>query len=303
MVTPAQASFHLMKIREIHPDSAQADYIELQMTEVGQNLIAGQTLTTYMANGMAFDSLTFPSNVAFSESQRTILVSTGDPIGVTPDFAIGPNILSGAGAVCFSNIDCVSYGNFLGAALLPSPTGSPAAPGGLSFGQTLERSIAGGCPTLLEQADDTNDSATDFALSTPSPRNNSTTPTEKECDSKGPVQTLTAKKKQDVDKVAVYERLDEAGTVTMTGKVKVPSTSARIQNFRLTARIVKTKKSTKSLAANAKTKIKIKLSQSAKKKVKAAIEDSGPRKITVTAIAKDALGNSTTKKIRFKVID
>jgi hypothetical protein len=49
----------------------------------------------------------------------------------------------------------------------------------------LRRSIQPGCPTLLESADDTDVSATDFSLVAPDPRNNSVTPTETTCATSG----------------------------------------------------------------------------------------------------------------------
>jgi hypothetical protein len=57
--------------------------------------------------------------------------------------------------------------------------GTPAP--ALVSGMALGRSIAPGCSTLLEPGDDTNDSATDFSLTTPNPRRNSVTPTEMPC--------------------------------------------------------------------------------------------------------------------------
>ena len=49
-------------------------------------------------------------------------------------------------------------------------------------GSSITRSIAPGCATLLEASDDTDDSATDFAVtSDKTPRPNSVTPTEKAC--------------------------------------------------------------------------------------------------------------------------
>ena len=57
--------------------------------------------------------------------------------------------------------------------------GTPAP--ALVSGMALRRSIAPGCSTLLEPSDDTNDSATDFSLTTPNPRSNSVTPTEMPC--------------------------------------------------------------------------------------------------------------------------
>ena len=63
--------------------------------------------------------------------------------------------------------DCVAWGNFSGGAALQTATGTsagtPVSPGGITAGKAIRRSIAPGCPTLLEAADDSNDSATDFA--------------------------------------------------------------------------------------------------------------------------------------------
>jgi len=56
---------------------------------------------------------------------------------------------------------------------------------------TLQRLITPGCATQLEAGDDTNDSAADFALAPPTPRNNSTPPTEKGCDTSAPETTIT----------------------------------------------------------------------------------------------------------------
>jgi hypothetical protein len=60
----------------------------------------------------------------------------------------------------------------------------------------LQRSIAPGCATQLEAGDDTDDSATDFKLAAPTPRNNSTAPTEKACDTTPPETTITKQPKK-----------------------------------------------------------------------------------------------------------
>jgi hypothetical protein len=315
LAAPAQASFHLISVREVFAGTSTAptaEFIVLQMYEPGQNLTNGQQLRIYNSTGGVVSTNGF-NNVPSGDNQRTILAATPDAVtafGVSYDvFLNNVNFITAdGGAACWSAFDCVSWGSFSNPGALPSPPGTPAATGGIPVNTSLTRTISRGCPTLLEATDDTNDSAADFGLvASPAPRNNAMVPTETACipDTQGPGQTLTAKKVQDVDKAAVNELLSEAGAVTLKGKVTVPKVSrlARSQTLRLTARAVKTKKATKSLAANTPTKIKVKLSQGAKKKVKAAIEDSGPRKITVTATAKDALGNSTTKKVRFKLID
>ena len=97
------------------------------------------------------------------------------------------------GAACFDDIDCVSWGAFTGAALLPSPPGNPAP--AIPDGSSLTRTIAPGCATLLEAGDDTNNSVTDFTLGAPSPRANAAAPTETECgaaaDTHPPQTTIT----------------------------------------------------------------------------------------------------------------
>jgi hypothetical protein len=188
----ASATFHLMKIREVATDPAGADssYIELQMYSAGQNLVGGKIVKFYTATGGVLASFTLPGNVVNSENQRTILIGDDLTAG-SPDFKysqLSDAILTygPGGAACFEDapggiggIDCVSWGNFTGNAMLPSSAGTPAP--AIPLGQALRRSITPGCATLLEAGDDTNNSSTDFALATPDPRNNTVTPTEHAC--------------------------------------------------------------------------------------------------------------------------
>jgi hypothetical protein len=183
-----------MKIREVgQGGSGVTDHVVLQMYAAGQNLVVGKTIQTYNSAGMPNTTFTFPGNVAFGDNQRTIYVARldGTPPG-TPDFITTDFIIGGAGAVCFGEafgpgqaIDCVSFGAFPGVVGGdPSPMGTPA-PEPLG-GQAIQRSIAPGCPTLLEASDDTANSAADFAIAAPTLRSNAATPTEKECDTDAP---------------------------------------------------------------------------------------------------------------------
>jgi hypothetical protein len=198
----ASATFHFIKIRQIHPDNQgmfdSGDWVELQMFAGGQNLVAGAFIHTYDPDGTLFKTFQFPANantvVANGQNQATILVSNTSSVGgTTPDFNApisgnGELQLRGEdGAVCYAGpppmgdtLDCVSYGAFTGVTL---PTGTPAV--ATPFGSTLERKITPNCPTFLEGADDTDNSAFDFALSTTPPRNNAATPTEVACPSVG----------------------------------------------------------------------------------------------------------------------
>ncbi|MEK6277503.1 MAG: hypothetical protein AABM29_05780 [Actinomycetota bacterium] len=188
----AQASFHIMQIREVQPGptgDTNLAFVELQMWSSGQNLVAGKQIVAYDNSGNVKSTFTFPGNAANAQNQRTILVggtSVGGADFTTAGFN-GTSISLAGGAVCFVNpsapgtaIDCASWNGFSGAAMLPTP--GPGAPvQGVTDGKSLTRTIARGCPTLLDGADDTNDSATDFSVTDPSPRNNAATPTETPC--------------------------------------------------------------------------------------------------------------------------
>ncbi len=207
--TSASAAFHLMKVSEVFPGTAanagDDAFIELQMFDAGQNQVAGHKVDYYTQTGTLLGSSTLTANVANGETQRTVLL--GDTLAAgSPDTvnqflgdALFPGT-AGGGAVCFpdaSPVDCVSFGNFTGAAMLPGASGTPIAAAGIPAGSSISRSITPNCATLLEPADDTDNSAADFTVTTPSPRNNSVTPTEVACtigpdpDTDPPETTLT----------------------------------------------------------------------------------------------------------------
>lgn len=191
----AGATYHVMKVSEFFPGTnADPDsaFIELQMYTDGQNLVSGHDVITYTSTGTLLSSFTIPGNAGSGQNQRTILI--GDSSVVGRDFAYDalgdaaePN--RAAGAVCFPDAsppDCVSFGMFTGAGMLPGVTGAPVLLAtGIPDGSSITRSISRGCATLLEAGDDTDDSLADFTLTAPSPRNNATAPTETACPSSG----------------------------------------------------------------------------------------------------------------------
>lgn len=186
---PAAATFHLMQIREVYPGSAaapEAEYVELQMWASGQNLVEGHVLRSYDAAGNVVGSSTFAHDVPGNANQSTLLLATPQAeaqFGVAADASLVAGLSPTGGAVCWETIDCVSWGSFSGA--LPSPAGTPAAPGGIPDGMALRRSISRGCATLLEPIDDNDDSAEDFTAVPPLPRPNSVSPTERPCTAGG----------------------------------------------------------------------------------------------------------------------
>jgi len=181
----AQAAFHLMKVSEVFPGTnadVNTAFIELQMFSAGQNLVSGHKVDYYTANGTLLGSYTITANVANSDDNRKILIGDTAAAG-TPDFTVDQlgdalHAAAAGGAVCFpdgSPPDCVSWGNFTGAAALPGQTGTPVA-GAIADGQSITRSTAPGCPNLLESGDDTDNSNVDFAQTAPNPENNSVAP-------------------------------------------------------------------------------------------------------------------------------
>jgi hypothetical protein len=191
LAAPAQASFHFMKIREVHTGGAAGgSYVELQMWAGGHNFVVGHPIVVYNPNGTVAHTFTFSESVENGQSQATILVAgngyaTAFPLGPTPDATDSElNLAAAGGAVCFTQAeppDCVSWGSFSGAGSLPSATGTPASTGGVGAGKALHRSISASCATLLEPADDTNSSAADFSEQTPDPRSNASPIVEMAC--------------------------------------------------------------------------------------------------------------------------
>jgi hypothetical protein len=191
---PAQATFHLMKIREVYAGSAAApssQYVELQMWASGQNLVAEHTLRTYTAGGAA-TKIVLPHDVSGGANQSTVLVATPQAeaqFGVAADAEMPAGLSPAGGAVCWEEIDCVTWGGFSGTTTAAAGTPAPAIPDGMA----LRRKIMPGCATLLEPQDDTDDSVADFEAVSPGPRPNSVAPTEQVCgggDTAGAPQTM-----------------------------------------------------------------------------------------------------------------
>ena len=187
-VSPASATFHEISVREVYAGGVANDsYVVLQAYRGGQEFVKGHGLTAYAAGGGEIASFPLPDNVPNGQNQMTILVadtaySSGFAAGPPPDGTEEDlNLERDGGAVCWAELDCVSWGSFSGAPPLPSPAGSPAA--AIPDGMALRRTIAPGCPTLLEANDDRNDSALDFPAVFPAPRSNATPPSERSCGS------------------------------------------------------------------------------------------------------------------------
>ncbi|HEX2359509.1 MAG TPA: hypothetical protein VHH72_06805 [Solirubrobacterales bacterium] len=181
--SPAAIAHHSILVREVAASTSSPDaaFVELQTYRQGQNNLTGSEIVVYSALGL---SQIFPlgGELASADSQRSILIA--DTAVGPADFtypALGGAMSPGGGAVCLPEAtppDCVSWGTFSGS--LPFPgAGSPAP--AIPDGRSLTRTIARGCALGLDQADDSDVSAADFALTTPSPRPSSAPPSERSC--------------------------------------------------------------------------------------------------------------------------
>jgi hypothetical protein len=234
----ASATFHLMVIREVYPGSAEhpdAEYVELQMYAANQNHVGGHFLSTYSAGGTVNGTQAFAADVPRGANQSTIVLATPEAesqFGIVADGPISPSgqLDPAGGAVCWESFDCMSWGSFSGSP--PSSAGSAAAPGGIPDGMALRRTIAPGCPTLLEPSDDRDNSAIDFSAVFPSPRPNSVVPSEHPCGSSpgpsptgggggGPPQTKLGRKpsKKTRDRTPTFRFQSEDGSATFQCKL------------------------------------------------------------------------------------
>ena len=182
---PAHANFHLIKITEIFPGTAAepaAQFVELQMYSDGQNQLATHSLVVYDDMGLEQARYTFTAAVPDGSDQAHVLLATPEAetlFGVEADLAMAASIQPGGGKVCWEPglVDCASWGSYSAGATDQgaSATGTPFnAPAGLVPGQSMERKISGGANAdKLDAGDDTNDSAADFQLASPTPQANS----------------------------------------------------------------------------------------------------------------------------------
>ncbi len=151
-----------------------AQYVMLRMWAPGQS-VGGHALTVHDADGTLTDTFTFPAPAVLSNAlgQDTVLIATSEAqalFGVTADLTMTPISPDVGAKVCWAGTaDCLSVGDYTG----PSTgAGSPfyvAELVGLAFTRRLDIAGAG---TVLHPLDDTNDSAGDFLLALPAPRNN-----------------------------------------------------------------------------------------------------------------------------------
>lgn len=175
LASRADAAFHLVKVSEVFTGTSaapNAQYVELTMYAAGQNFVGTHAVKVFNASGTEVGSFTFGSSLANGTNQAKILLATTEAealFNITADLTMTAAIPAGGGKVCWDALDCVAFGNYT--ALPDATVGTPIT--SIPLGQSAQRrlDIAGGA-TVLDAADDTNDSKNDFTLGVPSPTNN-----------------------------------------------------------------------------------------------------------------------------------
>ena len=176
---PLLATYHDIKIVQVFGGTAadhNAQYVMLQMWAAGQNLVGTHSVQVYNGDGSVAATLTFPADVANGADQATLLIGTANAatlFGVAMDLVISPISTTGQGfKVCWEPTpfpsSCVALGNYTADTAAGTPFKMDDIQG-LALTRRLD--ICGGS-TTLDSCDDTGDSASDFILALPSPKNN-----------------------------------------------------------------------------------------------------------------------------------
>ena len=174
----AQATFHLIKVVEVFPGTAaspSAQYVVIQMYAAGENHVGSHALTVFNGAGTQLGMFTFAGDVTNGNTQSKILIATSQAqsfFHVTADLTMTAALISAGGKVCWAGtLDCVAWGAYTGGS---AGVGTPFnATRGIDSGKAAIRRLdIAGSPTVLDAGDDTDNSANDFILGLPSPRNN-----------------------------------------------------------------------------------------------------------------------------------
>ena len=177
LALPARASFHLIRISEVFAgttDHLAADFVELTMISSGQDNVNGSRLAFYDSDGNLTGTDDIDADLTDGDAGETILIASSEAatlFSVTADFTLDTSISGVGGKVCFEGpafgpnrdvIDCASWGAFRGSS---TGSGTPLRELGIPLGAAMHRKGSGASFT------DTANSANDFVLRQPSPRN------------------------------------------------------------------------------------------------------------------------------------
>lgn len=291
VVPSAQASEHNMKVNELLLSADGSNDIRfVELLDEFDEPFAGPSyrLRSYDAAGVLFDSKTLNDPFSSRDNTKPYLISTAAADAkyhVTGDQVWSLTLPPGdAAQVCFENassntiIHCLSYGSITTPVVAESGNQHAAKP---ADGNSLQR-----CSSGYVAAAPTPRAANACGSGGPGGGGGGT-------DKRKPKTTLGGKKVQDVDKLAVTVKLDENGSVTASGTVRVPN-SSKVYRF---------KKVKKSAKAGKKVKLRLRLSKKSKRAVKHALGAGRKLKAKIKVVGSDKAGNKTTKRKTVRLTD
>jgi hypothetical protein len=275
MAAPAYAADHLMLVNEVFPSGTTSQqFVELKDPASEPFPFGPYTLSVHDRAGNLLGSQTLmPSG--FRNTSQPYLVGRSEP----NDATLSVTLPASSGQVCFNRssnqaINCLGYGGVTnpvgGAEVGPSPVAGRSlqrGPSGLCTGaptRDAENACgAGGGGGGGSGADDTTD----------------------------PRQRLRVRRRQDVDRVRLVVRSNEAATLTVRASVSVPN-SSRTLRFRTVRR---------RLRANVRRTIRLRLSRRRKRAVKRALARGRRLRARVRLTARDGSGNSSVRRVRIRL--
>lgn len=289
-VAPAAASEHLMIVSEIQLSEggdSHKRFVEL-VDPVDEPFTAGQPYGLVRYDGAGGNAASFnfaPTLFASRNNTQPYLLATdsSSAAGVR-DADLSLSLQEPSGQVCFyrsgdpgNRINCLRYGTIT-SAVSAGTSNQGATPG---TGQSLQVCGAGAVVAAPTPKAANNCSGVGGPIGGGGGGGGGSSD-----DKRKPKATLGGKKTQDVDKLAVTVTLDEAGTVSATGTVRVPNSS---KTYRF-------KKARKSAKAGTRVKLRLKLSRKSKRAVKRALRRGRKLRAKLVVTGVDKAKNRTTKR-------
>jgi hypothetical protein len=284
---PASAADHLMQVSEVYPaPTLSQQFVELRdpVSEpfpFGPYILAlhdgnGALIAQQMVNANGFRNSTAPWLIARSTPRDEAL--TVDPLpasGAQLCFYRSGTVSPG------TRINCLGYGN------INTPLGGTGpAP---SAGQSVQRLDCGN----IGVAGPTRDADNAACSSGGGGGGGGGGGAGGGSDATDPTVRLRARRRQDVDRLAIVVRSNERSTVTVRASVSVPG-AARTLRFRTVKR---------SLAPNRRRRIRLRLSRSRKRAVKRALRRGRRLRARIRITVRDRAGNSTVRRLRIRLTD
>jgi hypothetical protein len=264
LADPAAAQDNLMKVNEVFPAAPVSEqFIELK------DDVASEPFPSPSYAVRLFDEAGAPAGSQsflapphpFQLSSEPFLIAASGPADAVLGFPLPP----AGGQVCFVRgsgtdfIHCIGYGDVT-APVQPGMAVAPAPPPG----QSVQR-LCGPLGTAVPTRDAENAVC----------GGGDVTP---------PAQRLFGRARQDMDRLAIAVALDEAATVTVSGRVAV----------RGTARTLRLRTVRRRVAADERTAVRLRLFRRGRVAVRSALRSGTRVRATVTASARDRAGNTST---------